>query len=79
MACYLQFSRRILLDVLSKHPDAAIRVPDVDTIITYQYAIRLRGFPYPSTFLLYKSSYSVGERAGTDLYTSQKIVSLKFM
>ena len=37
------------------------------------------GFPYPSTFLLYKSSYSVGERAGTDLYTSQKIVSLKFM
>ena len=37
------------------------------------------GFPYPSTFLLYKSSYSVGERAGTDLYTSQKIVSLKLM
>ena len=42
VSLYLRFSRRILLDVLSKHPDAAIRVPDIDTILAYQDAIRLR-------------------------------------
>ena len=42
VSLYLRFGRRILIEVLTREPDAAIRVPDLDTILKHQDAIRLR-------------------------------------
>jgi hypothetical protein len=42
LKCYLSFGRRILIKVLSKEPSAAIRIPDVDTIMKYQQVIQNR-------------------------------------
>jgi DDE superfamily endonuclease len=42
VSMYLKFGRRILIKVLSKEPSAAIRIPDVDTIMKYQQVIQNR-------------------------------------
>ena len=40
VSLYLRFGRRILVEVLKSEPLAAIRVPNIDNINTYQAAIR---------------------------------------
>ena len=39
VSLYLRYSRRILIEVLTKEPDAAIKVPDLETIRGYMDAI----------------------------------------
>ena len=39
VSLYLRFARRILLQILSRHPDAAIRTPNADKIREYQAII----------------------------------------
>lgn len=42
VSMYLRFGRRILITVLRKEPDTAIKVPSIDTIRQYQNIIRQR-------------------------------------
>ena len=42
ISLYLRFGRRILIEVLNNEPDAAIRLPDLETIRAHQDAVRLR-------------------------------------
>jgi hypothetical protein len=39
---YLRFGRRILIKVLRNEPNAAIQIPDIDTIRMYQQVIKER-------------------------------------
>ena len=39
VSLFLRFSRRILIEVLTNEPDSALRIPNIDTIRSYQDAI----------------------------------------
>jgi DDE superfamily endonuclease len=42
VSMYLRFARRVLIRVLVQEPDSAIRIPDNDTIVKYQEAVKER-------------------------------------